>query len=1245
VKTSKIANLILISFFLTSTLALNTLKILPARADGGGDWWTSFGHDPTHGAVTTSDGPTTSVLAWSVTHSILSGALENVIIYDDVCYFPLNDGRYFALNASTGATIWENDSLVGVDQFSGEGFAYDSGMLYITSNSGWLYCFNATDGTQIWSASLGVAAASISNPAVANNIVYAGSNNHTLFAFAADNGAPVWKATMPAAIYTSPAIDSGMVFITSFNGNTSAFNAATGTLEWSYTSGSSCDTSPTVADGRVFSNDLSGNAVALDEQTGVQLWTNFTATSVSTAAVGYGYVYYPTTTGIFALDVTTGDIVWTYNIMADSTCSMFVPALSANRILYVSEQDNVNYLYAQIDALDSTSGDQLWAYNAPSGGGFGSPALANNTLITVDDIGEVFAWSAVVHGWKQYRYDNAQTGDASAETPLSSAPTLLWDFHDTAVDYIRTYDLVDVGGIVYCGFDTTSIPNFYALNATDGSVIWNYTFADSPSAEPAVDRGRVYIGAGTTFYALNASTGAQIWNHTGLGDITLHSAPNVHNNVVFFTSQEGSLYALDGTTGALVWEKNGLGTYVYSTPAIVGGVVYIASGYNSQFFYALNETDGAQLWVADIQSGVQSSPTVVGSSIYLGMVDGNVTALSIVDGTELWNYTTGDAIYGSPIVAGGKVFIGSNDKIFYALDASTGALAWSYTTDDILRGTPSYCQGIVYFATDSGVLYARNATNGNPLWSYVVGSEIYGNPVVVDGVIYVAVGTDYQALGVLPCYWFNFTIEDQNGGVIPHFEFTYVWTYAGNGSSFSYSWGDATLGAGVYDVVFWWHGVNLRTETFDTATWGNITRDFGPISFLPWTNGYIWQDCSGAIMTATTDTSNILNVTISNVAFGPTVRVSGFLSEPIEVDYNGTPVTFIWDAPNDLVTIPNIYLPDADGIFYFHSISTETFYTGDWDSQGIVTCNGSLVNPFDTLVFNVGDTELFLAVPNGGYVFDHWVFVPDPDFTDNPLSIDINSTVDMDLTPVFIVSASPAFYWLNFTFHDQNAAVISSSEFTLNFYNSSQLLSYTLGDTTLESGTYKVTFAWRGVDYGYQNYDTATFGNSTITITLPMLIWSHGYIALTDWLGTITINGQDDAHLNFTVSGASGPFNVTVSDYPKEPSVVKYNNTATDYTYSAGQDTVTTNSTALNGEFYLEPAAPSSSGGGSNTGNGGSWSTPITNAVQNVIDALKKIPPLGIFAIIAVLGLIAIGGMGNSKRKNGTPSRSFKKRR
>jgi len=114
-------------------------------------------------------------------------------------------------------------------------------------------------------------------------------------------------------------------------------------------------------------------------------------------------------------------------------------------------------------------------------------------------------------------------------------------------------------------------------------------------------------------------------------------------------------------------------------------------------------------WSYPIGGGVFSSPAVVNGVVYVGGGDSNVYALDAHTGAKIWNYTTGFVVGTSPAVANGVVYINSYDGNLYALKARTGAKLWSYHTGDWVSSSltsPAVVNGRVYVGSVNAHVYA-----------------------------------------------------------------------------------------------------------------------------------------------------------------------------------------------------------------------------------------------------------------------------------------------------------------------------------------------------------------------------------------------------------------------------------------------------------------------------------------------------------------------------------------------------------
>jgi outer membrane protein assembly factor BamB len=124
----------------------------------------------------------------------------------------------------------------------------------------------------------------------------------------------------------------------------------------------------------------------------------------------------------------------------------------------------------------------------------------------------------------------------------------------------------------------------FALEASTGNLIWNYTTGREVWGAPAIAYGIAYVGSGDkNMYAFNASTGDKIWNYTLGGGI--HASPAIADGVVYVSSDDRYLYALNASTGTLMWKYltispsdiNATYNDMFSSPIVANGCVYIAT--------------------------------------------------------------------------------------------------------------------------------------------------------------------------------------------------------------------------------------------------------------------------------------------------------------------------------------------------------------------------------------------------------------------------------------------------------------------------------------------------------------------------------------------------------------------------------------------------------------------------------------------------------------------------------------------
>jgi outer membrane protein assembly factor BamB len=209
---------------------------------------------------------------------------------------------------------------------------------------------------------------------------------------------------------------------------------------------------------------------------------------------------------------------------------------------------------------------------------------------------------------------------------------------------------------------------------------------------------------------------------------------------------------------------------------------------------------------------METSPTIVGSRIYVGDYDGNVYCLRDRDGETIWRFLAGGDVKGAIAYDRGRVFFGAYDGRLYALRASDGKLLWrAQSNRDWLRNhgqfysTPSVAHSRVYLGSTDGHVYSYGEQSGKLRWSYKTGGFVYGSPAVWHRRVFVG---SYD-------HWF-YAFDAATGAVL--------WKFHTNGPIS----GSAT----VVDGIVYFATLERRTYGLD-ATTGKQVWTFPDGAFTP----------------------------------------------------------------------------------------------------------------------------------------------------------------------------------------------------------------------------------------------------------------------------------------------------------------------------------------------------------------------------------------------------------------------------
>ncbi len=205
-------------------------------------------------------------------------------------------------------------------------------------------------------------------------------------------------------------------------------------------------------------------------------------------------------------------------------------------------------------------------------------------------------------------------------------------------------------------------------------------------------------------------------------------------------NRPGMVVAMAARTGKIVWRYQA-GVFETS-PLVVGRTLYAGSWDHK--LHAVNIYTGKARWTFTADHEINSSPTYANGKVYFGTDGGSVYAVDARTGRLRWRaqalarFGRREYFYATPTVAYGRVFIGNTDGTLYAFGASSGRLLWAQRAGTYIYTAAAVWRRRVYVGTYDGYFMAFDAGTGDRIWRFSASSAIHGAPTVMNGLVYFA---------------------------------------------------------------------------------------------------------------------------------------------------------------------------------------------------------------------------------------------------------------------------------------------------------------------------------------------------------------------------------------------------------------------------------------------------------------------------------------------------------------------------
>ena len=276
--------------------------------------------------------------------------------------------------------------------------------------------------------------------------------------------------------------------------------------------------------------------------------------------------------------------------------------------------------------------------------------------------------------------------------------------------------------------------------------LWRYT--DLPLLEfpPVLAGGRLFLVNNSGFaVALDADTGRQLWKRR-IGTLNASSPAYSRHRLYIVNLVPGHIVKLDAKTGKVIW-KHPLPGRAESSPLVIGRSVYF--GDEDGELYSLSTRNGNIRWATQLAGAVKSAPAYSGGTLYVGDYGGHMNAVDAKTGELKWQ----SGSLGPGLRRHRRLLLDPGRRLRprlrrqqrlprLQLRLSDGELAWSYSTGGYVYSGPAVAStgtpATVYVGSFDGNVYALNAKTGEPRWIQSAGRPVIGSLTAIGDIVYAA---------------------------------------------------------------------------------------------------------------------------------------------------------------------------------------------------------------------------------------------------------------------------------------------------------------------------------------------------------------------------------------------------------------------------------------------------------------------------------------------------------------------------
>ena len=175
-----------------------------------------------------------------------------------------------------------------------------------------------------------------------------------------------------------------------------------------------------------------------------------------------------------------------------------------------------------------------------------------------------------------------------------------------------------------------------------------------------------------------------------------------------------------------------------SSPVVENGITYWS---DKRGHIRGVDSNGELVFSYDFQTAVEATPMIHNSVLYIGRIDGFMTAISLSQKDTVWNYETMGQLNASANFTDFEgrqaVVFGSYDNFLYCLDSRTGEEINRFESGYYIHGAVALWKNHVIFGGCDAWLRIINCHNGIPTDSLLLESYVPASPAIIGDVCYI----------------------------------------------------------------------------------------------------------------------------------------------------------------------------------------------------------------------------------------------------------------------------------------------------------------------------------------------------------------------------------------------------------------------------------------------------------------------------------------------------------------------------